>query len=345
MPSGKKAPALTGSRSFDWGMTLCSGWMLVGLYLDGWAHRHIPNLETFFTPWHGLLYSGFFATFGLLGVTAWRHHARGWPWLEAVPPGYRLSLIGMVLFLIGGVCDLIWHTLLGVEADIDALLSPTHLILAISGTVIGAGPFRAAWHRTQSGAGPSGLIDHLPMLLSLTLGWSTLTFFTQFTHSFVRPLASGAAPEAWFFPQALELAGILLQSAIMMGLVLLAVLRWRLPFGSLTVMLTVNATLMSLLETHFRFIAVGCFAGLAGDALLARLQPSTDRPPAFRLFAGALPAVYYALYFLELKLTTGVWWSIHLWTGAIVMAGLVGWLLSYLVIPPRYDAQHSHRPA
>jgi len=335
MRAAQEGPAPVGRRSFDWWMTLCAGWMLAGLYLDGWAHRHIPNLESFFTPWHGLLYSGFFATFSLLGVTAWRNHARGWPWLESVPPGYRLSLIGMLIFFVGGLGDLAWHTLFGIEADIDALLSPTHLILAVSGTLIGAGPFRAAWHRPDSG---NHLIAQLPMLLSLTFGWSTMTFFTQFAHSFVRPMASGAAPEAWFYPQALELAGILIQSAMMMGLVLLAVLRWRLPFGSLTVMLTVNAALVCLLELRPGFIAVGLLAGLAGDWLVFRLRPSSDRPRAFRLFAGALPALYYALYFLGLKLTTGVWWSLHLWTGAIVMAGLTGWLISYLTFPPRRPA-------
>lgn len=336
MAAAQHYPEQTGGASLDWWMTLCAGWMLVGLYLDGWAHRHIPDLETFFTPWHGVLYSGFFATFGLLGVTAWRHHARGWPWLESVPPGYRLSLIGMVIFFAGGMGDLIWHTLFGIEAHIDALLSPTHLVLAASGTLIGAGPFRAAWRRPESG---KGLIDHLPMLLSLTFGWSILTFFTQFAHSFVRPLAAGAAPEAWFFPQALEIAGILLQSAIMMGLLLLTVLRWRLPFGSLTVVLTANSALMSLLELRVGFIAVGLLAGLAGDGLISRLRPSADRPLAFRLFAAALPAIYYALYFVALKMTTGIWWSLHLWTGAIVMAGVTGWLISYLPLQPRYGTR------
>jgi len=332
MPETQSPPS---STRIDWLMTLCAGWMLVGLYLDGWAHRHIPDLESFFTPWHGVLYSGFFATFGLLGAIAWRNHARGWPWLEAVPPGYRLSLIGMLVFFAGGIGDLIWHTLFGIEAHIDALLSPTHLVLAISGTLIGAGPFRAAWHRAQAA---TGLIAHLPMLLSLAFGWSILTFFTQFAHSFVRPLASGPAPEAWFYPQALEITGILLQSAIMMGLLLLTVLRWRLPFGSLTVVLTVNTALMSLLELRVGFIAVGLLAGLAGDGLIARLHPSADRTLAFRLFAGALPMIYYALYFVGLKMTTGLWWSLHLWTGAIVMAGVTGWLMSYLLVQPRYGS-------
>jgi len=29
------------------------------------------------------------------------------------------------------------------------------------------------------------------------------------------------------------------------------------------------------------------------------------------------------------------WWTIPFWSGAIVLAGIVGWLLSVLMIPPR----------
>src|SRR3546814_5696776 len=35
-------------------------WMVVGLFLDGWAHDN-NKPESFFTPWHGVLYSGFAA--------------------------------------------------------------------------------------------------------------------------------------------------------------------------------------------------------------------------------------------------------------------------------------------
>lgn len=33
-------------------------WMIIGLFLDGWS-RNQDKPETFFTPWHGVLYSGF----------------------------------------------------------------------------------------------------------------------------------------------------------------------------------------------------------------------------------------------------------------------------------------------
>jgi hypothetical protein len=333
MSSAPESPTRSGPTTFDWLMTLGAGWMLVGLYLDGWAHRHLHDLDTFFTPWHGVLYSGFFVTFSLLGVTAWRHHARGWPWAESVPPGYGLSLTGMMLFLAGGMGDLVWHTVFGIEADIEALLSPTHLVLAIGGTLIGAGPFRAQWCRAESGG---ELIDHLPMLLSLTFGWSVLTFFTQYTHPFIHPWAAGPMPQEPFNPQRMELSAILIQSAIMSGFILLAVHRWPLPFGALTVMLTINAALMGILEIDFRFLAVGLPAGLVADGLIHQLRPSV-RSLQFRLFACAAPAIYFACYFAVLAWTDGLWWPVDLWAGSVVMSGIIGWLISYLVLPP-------HRP-
>ena len=35
-------------------------WMFIGAWVDASAHRYvIGELESFFTPWHGILYSGF----------------------------------------------------------------------------------------------------------------------------------------------------------------------------------------------------------------------------------------------------------------------------------------------
>jgi hypothetical protein len=38
--------------------------------------------------------------------------------------------------------------------------------------------------------------------------------------------------------------------------------------------------------------------------------------------------------------TQGLDWSVHLWTGSIVLAGVVGWLLSYLIVLPGQAALH-----
>jgi hypothetical protein len=38
-------------------------WLLGGVFIDGWAHINVAGTkETFFTPWHGVLYSWFAAT-------------------------------------------------------------------------------------------------------------------------------------------------------------------------------------------------------------------------------------------------------------------------------------------
>src|SRR5262249_30015209 len=145
-----------------------------GLYLDGWAHGHGKVDKSFFTPWHGILYSMFFLTAIILWATIYRNHARGYLWHQAIPSGYGLSLIATPLFLVAGVADLGWHALFGFEVGIEPLLSPSHLALASTGVLIVTGPFRATWHRVipqeQQGWGTL-----LPLVLSVS---STLMVFT-----------------------------------------------------------------------------------------------------------------------------------------------------------------------
>ena len=38
---------------------------------------------------------------------------------------------------------------------------------------------------------------------------------------------------------------------------------------------------------------------------------------------------------VTLLATVGLSWSTHLWLGSVVFAGIVGWLTSYLLVPPR----------
>ncbi len=101
-----------------------------------------------------------------------------------MPVGYGLSLVGLLIFVVGGVGDLLWHELFGFEHDLEALLSPSHLVLALSGALMVAGPFRSAWHRPDVQSPPS-LGTQWPMLVSMALLLSLFTFFTQFAHPLV----------------------------------------------------------------------------------------------------------------------------------------------------------------
>ena len=88
----------------EWAVAFFSTWFVVGLYFDGWAHTHrLP--DTFFTPWHAIIYSGVLGAALVLagaGFVAWRNGAE---WRQVLPMGYQLSLLGVGLFLITGVAD------------------------------------------------------------------------------------------------------------------------------------------------------------------------------------------------------------------------------------------------
>jgi len=332
-----------GGLQFDWLFTLMCCWFIGGLHLDGWAHYHIPDLETFFTPWHAVLYSGYVVSAAVLVVALVRNHARGYTWRRALPPGYGVSLAGAAVFAVGGVLDMIWHLLFGIEVSVEALLSPTHLMLATGAVLIVTGPLRAAWQRLP-GRTTFNWRTGLPALLSLTLLLSLLAFFTQFAHPFVDNWASinvqGTVTP--FFDQALGIASILLQTTLLMAVVLLLVWRWALPFGMLTLLLAATTGLISVMHDQEPWIVVAVVAGLLADLLYRLLQPSAKRRVPLRVFAFVMPAILYGLYVIGMIIHDhGIGWSVHVWAGSTVMAGMVGLLLSYLVAPLQMPPEDS----
>ena len=340
-------PPLGGLR-FDWAMTAGCAMFLGGLFVDGWAHQHGKTDNTFFTPWHAIFYSGFLVVAGVLLAGVTTNRRRGHSLRQSIPPGYLLSLVGAGVFAVGGVGDMIWHSLFGVEASTEALLSPTHLLLALGITLIVSGPLRAAWHRPDPAEGNwiFRFATAIPLLLSLAFTWSLLTFMTQFIHPMVNPWASTAIYNLYarvntnlytYLAQALGVATFLAQTGLLMGVVLIPIRRWSLPFGSFTVIFAVNAFLMSFMDDQFRLIAAAVASGLITDLALVVLKRFDGQLPAFRLFAFGVPTIYYGLYFLALALTDGIWWSIHLWAGSIVITGIEGLLLSYVSIGPSYN--------
>src|SRR5947209_8238385 len=81
------------SLRFDWVMALLSLWLIGGVHVDGWAHQHLPDLETFFTPWHALFYSGYIVISSLLIITLLANRRKGYAGSKALPAGYGLSLL------------------------------------------------------------------------------------------------------------------------------------------------------------------------------------------------------------------------------------------------------------
>ena len=340
------------SVGYDWLMVALCAWFQAGAYLDAWAHVHLTELESFFTPWHGVLYSGFLAVAVLTAAPLLRRHGRGQAWNETLPAGYDLSLVGVLVFMLGGVLDMIWHVVFGIEADVEALLSPSHLVLAVGSTLILTGPLRSAWARPHAGSWR----ETIPMMLSASFLLSSISFWTMYMHPLSRPWAalgnkptvSGlpvVAPDpialkegvlgALYIAHGMGVGSVLLQSAVLTGLVLVLVRRWArtLPAGGFTVLFTLNALMLGFARDQLVLVPFIAVAGVAVDTLVRRVRADVS-VSRLRILAIVVPATYYTCFFVGVALTKGVWWSVHLWTGSIVLAGLTGWLTSYLVAAP-----------
>ena len=589
---------------FDALMATALSLMVLGFFSDLWAHSH-GRVETFFTVWHLALYSAAGLVFLILAITWARARRSGAAITDALPRGYGASFVGSMLFLVGGLLDMLWHLTFGIEANVSALFSPTHILLFAAGLLMVSGPLRAAWARHDGDEMPWRA--RLPMVVSLALVLTVLTAITQFIDPIVDPfaettdaasphadidtmradgtlqtrivaidgahafgpvwspdgkrlaftagtervgvrianadgtdlhtvaalgdrdvfagswspdgsmlavaaktesggfaielvdLASGrvtrltsgeandgrpmfspdggsiafnsnpggsygvyvirtdgtdqrrvtSADESWgaswspdgrrlafnsnatgpheiyvanadgsdlrqvtrtasggsFEPswspdgtrlafagergaahdiyvigvdgsgetdltrtpgrdewavswgkdgtiaytaeenlpsdlvpdvrEKLGLASVLVQSALITGVLLLALIRGGLPLAAVATILGLNTALMSVLNDEYRLIPAAILAGVASDLVIRKMRPSAERPTALRVVAFFIPATYFALYLITLALGRGIGWPIHLWTGTVVIAGCVGLLLAYALTAPR----------
>src|SRR5579875_1159880 len=146
---------------YDWAMAIAAVWLSGGMFVDSWYHLH-STIETFFEPAHGFLYAGLLLAFGATGLLAWINLRRGHRWPHLLPRGYVVTLIGMVVFALGGFLDLVKHQLWGFEESINALLSPTHLLIGIGFILIAGGVICAHYGRAGD---KTSLFEQLPMLL------------------------------------------------------------------------------------------------------------------------------------------------------------------------------------
>ena len=327
-------------------------WLIVGIFVDGWAHNN-DKPESFFTPWHALFYSGFGATAAWMLWIVQRRWADGAAGRAAVPIGYGLGLLGVAVFAFGGVFDMTWHELFGIEVDLEALLSPSHLVLFCGGLLVVTSPFRAAWSDPNSAA-PS-FRQFLPVVLSATLATATVAFFfmpfaptlssamTRDPYGFIAFAFGSSADTASWMTEEVQLEGyaaILLTTLIFMGPALLLARRWVLPFGTLTFLFGVVSLLVASIESFFTGFAFAsaAIAGLTGDLLYRRLRPTLERPSRLRALAAIVPAVMWLAYFGILAVSSTVGWSVELWSGVCAMTAITGFALALLVAPPPLPA-------
>ncbi len=338
----------------DWIVTLAGVWIVTGLFID--AHQHLfLAVESFLNPWHMTMYSGAIFSFVVLGMAIARNYRTAGSFWKAVPFGYSQSVVGVAALLVGGALDFVWHSFFGFEHQLDLLLSPPHLFLLTGLFFLITGPVRSGLARPDA----SNLLQQLPMLISLGLAFEILQFVTQYgfyPEALMRdhPLPQAAfAGEQFvlsvflFYRQALEIAIVIWQSLLLAAAALYLCAHKRLCFGALAVLcvaekLWIGGELSSDAGELALVVLASLAAGLAGDAVVARLKPSVARPNAFRILAFIVPAAYFGAYFaFAVPLFGGTWWDQSFVFGSIVEAGLVGICIAQLFLagsPPSTSA-------
>ncbi len=323
-------------------------WLIVGLFIDGWAHNH-QKPETIFTPWHLALYSGF-AACALYAVAIVRKaHVPGMSVWDAAPVGHALVLVGVGVFGAGASADLAWHSLFGIEAGLDALLSPSHLVMFTGALLMLTGPFRAGWADGRLQA-PT-LRQFLPTLLSLALAMALAAFFFQYVNplrrddygTWVSAYATfvtrfqGAADGLVENIQIVGLTSVLITNLLFVAPLLLVLRRWRPPFGTATVLFTALSALVGGLDAYARPwpLLAAAPAGLVADGLIRRLRPGAARPWAAYATAAATSAALWLAFFGVYHVAYGIGCTAELWAGSIVVAAISAFAVAVLVFPPR----------
>ncbi len=307
-------------------------WVMTGVFIDGWAHLSLDAPETFFTPWHAAFYSGFVAVALWIGRLVVHRRPEGWQ--VRIPPGYGPAVAGVAVFGAGGVGDLAWHEVFGIEQSLDALLSPTHLLLYTGMMLIAAGPLGATWRRASV-----TWREVLPAVLAVTL----ISGGTSFMFLYVR----GFNTAALTFPYdpvtgqggvevVLAVMAVLTTNFILVGGLVLLLRRWQLPPGAATLLFGSVGVLMAGLEGFAfpRQMVPPVVGGLAADLMIWWLRAGPNRPRAVWVVAGSTPLALWVARMVEVATGPGLLMPAAVWSGMVFFAVLQGLVIAMLAFPP-----------
>jgi hypothetical protein len=282
--------------------------MIIGLFLDGWSHG-VDKPESWFTPWHALLYSGFVAAVAWFAWDGWRRSSPSGGSADAVP-GDRWLTVGMAMFVTGAIGDGIWHQVFGIEVNLEALLSPTHLLLFTGGFLMAAYPLRAA--RADRGEVAPSWSAWWPQAITLTLLTALVGFFTMYLSAF-RPV--GGYGQAGEQGQVVGIAAVLATNLLFLVPGLFVLRRWNPPAGTFMLQFGGAALLMTGLDGFEAIVLV--LPALVGAIALEAIR---WRVPSRLPVAGGASLTLWAAYFAVARAAFGLVWSVDLWAGAIVLA-------------------------
>jgi|GEM_PF-6926390 len=330
------------SLAFDWMYVGLAVLFMVGIMQDVWSHRTFGPDQSVLSEYHLLFYASA-ATMGFFML--WTHMQnvnKGFAWRYSLPHGYGFAFLGIFLFGITGVLDLIGHAIWGFETGIEALTSPTHMLLFLTGAVMSGAPITAMLERYRR-TGELTLFTVLPALLGFVNIIVAFTLMTQhlapisgmpFMLQTVREV-TGAEQVA----VTAGVGGIYVQTAILFGFLLWLIRQIRLPKGSVLVIFTVFGILCSIQTGNVALIMpLSLLGGVITELTYDLIQPVIENVVKFRFFATVAPVLFWLGFYGFFMLTGlggGIWYTEYVWTGSVFHSGLIGLALAYLMtLPP-----------
>lgn len=337
-PTGVDLPV--SQRTFDAVVSVLSLLLVVGVALDFRAHANGISFaeEGFFTPQHVFFYSAFLGVAATLSVGTLTRRRAGRDWLRAVPPGYGLAVLGVLIFGFGGVGDFFWHSAFGFEQGFEALVSPSHVALASGAVLFLAAPMVAADRRS---AATGSLLGSLPVVVSMTLVFTILGLFGGFVNPLYRPYPA-------FEYYSMQPVVTMLVAFPLLYLGAIAYLRRRfepIP-GAFTAIFGLSALAITQVQGYMALVVPAVLAGIVADVLVASTTPfDAERTGWVRVLTATVPVSFVTAYFAVVELQWGiahptlqdgvVKWSVHVVVGAVVLAALAGLLFSTVVSTSR----------
>ena len=317
-------------------LMVCNVVTTVGLAGD--IARHLQNPDDlegdFLSSWHLVLYGGVTAVALWLGVGAWRHGPR---FLRSV----GTTTVGFGFLALGGPADAIWHEVFGTEANVEALVSPPHLLVFTGLALLLASPVVVLWRR------PTTRLGLVPSLIALSSAVSVVLVTSLFT-GFLTPLASGLSLQVGYqepvvgesfleYDQVRGLGIAVWTSAVLVAAFTVVLVRFKPMPGlvGLSVFLCGAPALAITDPAVIRPLVLGyAMAGLVTEAMTWLV----GRPTLGRLGATAngflLPSMLWASTFALLAQEGRLGWSQALWGGTILLSGMVGAAVAALVALP-----------
>jgi hypothetical protein len=327
-------PAPIGSASFTarerWVLLVASAWLVIGLQLDAYAHATTPELETFWTPWHGVLYSGIAASgFTLLWIM--RSRLPGVPTYQSVlalPNALRIPLFGMAFLLVGGGVDTLWHNVFGIVRDMEIFVSPSHEFIILGMVLVAMGPAlmlaTGPERRLSVGGG---------FLVAVSTLFSVLPVHIYSLHASAigfRHLGSDMDPVPIYSPDAQLIHGYVFSTVLLLLPFIVIGRRWPLPIGLPSILVAIIAVLMHLMfdseDPWWPALAVAG-AAIAAEIVLRLLIPLVKLSANARwvLFGLITPPVVWGTLLFVGRIETGsTGFNIHMLTGLLTLTALTG---------------------